>query len=68
MSELLLQSTEKVLRRCGHGVAVLSEANRELVRIAKVAMEEDARRQGASMNKKVIADMERPLAEKTPPC
>jgi hypothetical protein len=47
---------------------VLSEANRELVRIAKVAMEEDARRQGASMNKKVIADMERPLAEKAPPC
>jgi Family of unknown function (DUF5677) len=37
-AEIVLRSAEKVLRMCGHGVAVLSEARRELERLhAKIA-------------------------------
>ena len=43
MSKIVLRSTEKLLRRFDHGVAVLSEANNVLERIPKRALAEDAR-------------------------
>jgi Family of unknown function (DUF5677) len=42
VSEILLRSTEKVLRHCGHGVAVLSEANDRFMAIAAVVSGNDA--------------------------
>ncbi len=42
MSEIVLRSTEKLLRRFGHGLAVLSDANSGLERISKIALAEDA--------------------------
>jgi hypothetical protein len=42
MSEIVIRSAEKVLRLCGHGVAVLSEANTELGRISTIALAKDA--------------------------
>jgi hypothetical protein len=43
MSEIVLRSTEKLLRLFGHGIAVLSAANEELERISQLALAEDAR-------------------------
>jgi hypothetical protein len=43
MSEIVIRSTEKVLRLFGHGIAVLSAANSELERIWKLAQVEDTR-------------------------
>jgi hypothetical protein len=42
MGEIVIRSTEKVLRHFGHGVAVISEANTELERISAIALAEDA--------------------------
>jgi hypothetical protein len=42
MSEIVIRSAEKVLRLCGHGAAVLCEANTELERISAIALAEDA--------------------------
>ncbi len=36
MSEILLRSTEKVLQHCGHGIAVLSEANSRFYAVAAI--------------------------------
>jgi hypothetical protein len=52
MSEILLRSAEKVLRHCGHGIAVLSEANERFAAIAAVVMgtnmAADSTREGAA--------------------
>jgi hypothetical protein len=42
-AEIVLKSTEKVLRLFGHGIAILSEATRELERIWACLQTEDAR-------------------------
>jgi hypothetical protein len=41
ISEIVIRSTEKLLRRCGHGVAVLSDANRKLERKQQLARAQD---------------------------
>jgi hypothetical protein len=41
MSDILLHSTEKVLRHCGHGVAVLAEARARFEPLAVAIMEAD---------------------------
>lgn len=43
MGEMVVKSTEEVLRMFGHGVAVISSAGRELERIATLAQAEDER-------------------------
>jgi hypothetical protein len=41
MSEIARRATEKLVRRFGHGVAVLSDANDVLERILNFALAED---------------------------
>lgn len=43
MGEMIVKGTEKVLRLFGHGVSVISDASRELERIAALAQAEEAR-------------------------
>jgi len=42
MSDILLHSTEKVLRHCGHGVAVLATARRQFEPLAERVMKADS--------------------------
>jgi hypothetical protein len=41
MSDILLHSTEKVLRHCGHGVAALAEARSRFEPLAARILEAD---------------------------
>jgi hypothetical protein len=41
MCELVIRSAEKILRRCGHGIAVMSDADREL-QLINECMKRDA--------------------------